>query len=61
MSFYKITYELVCAVYDVKLVIYTLVERSDKSFLLNAMIVNPKGSERQVQVAKIGNKFYRVQ
>ncbi len=25
------------------------------------MIVNPKGAELQVQLAKIGNKFYRVQ
>ena len=48
-------------IYEVRVVIYTLLEKSDKNFVLNAMIVNPKGSERQIQLARVGNSFYRVQ
>lgn len=61
MSFYKITYELVCTIYEVKIIIYTLLEKSDKNFVLNAMIVNPKASEIPIQLARVGNSFYRVQ
>ena len=61
VSFYKITYELICAIYEIRVVIYTLLGKSDKNFLLNALIVNPRASERQIQLARVGNAFYKVQ